>query len=79
MSKMAREIHGIRVGRAQVRTTAPAHVKGVPSGNGRNGIVREGGFVAMPFGARGTARRSTGINPQAREPIDPRMPCFSPP
>ena len=46
-------------------------------------IAQEKGIVGAPVGdlvegAKATARRSTGINPEARDPIDPRMPNLPP-
>lgn len=68
----------IVIGDADTTPTSSAHVRGVNQGNsprkGRRmkGIVDEGGR------ATGTAARSTGINADRREPIDPRMPNLSP-
>lgn len=69
----------IRVGRPQVRTDLPSHVPGVPTGNGRGNLEREPGIVVRGRMAVGTARRSTGICPRSRNPIDARMPNLSPP
>jgi len=53
----------------------PAHVKGIKQGNSR------GNYEAMkghnPDGTS-TSERSTGVNPKAHNPIDPRMPNLSP-
>jgi len=78
-------IANIRIGRAQGQQSASAHVPGVKQGNApargnRVGLERESGIHAGPDGgARATARRSTGINPKAHDPIDPRMPNLPPP
>ena len=51
------------------------HVKGIKEGNARGNYERNVGH--RPDGTS-TAKRSTGINAKAREPIDPRMPNLSP-
>lgn len=64
----------MKIGRPDVKHDAPAHVPGIRQGN-------EGPNEAQPGhwpGGRVTARRSTGIDPQAREPIDQRMPNLPP-
>jgi hypothetical protein len=53
----------------------PAHVKGIPQGNSTGSYEKMGGHEAD---GTSTARRSTGINIPAEEPIDPRMPNLSP-
>ena len=53
----------------------PAHVKGIKQGNSKGNYESQAGH--KPDG-RSTAERSTGINPKAREPIDPSMPNLSP-
>jgi hypothetical protein len=53
----------------------PAHVKGINQGNSRGNYEKQTGH--RPDGTS-TARRSTGVNPKGREPIDPRMPNLSP-
>ena len=65
----------IRTGKAEADPTALTHVCGVRSGNKRGSYAREPGH--RPDG-RSTARRSTGINPEARNPILPEMPNLSP-
>ena len=65
----------IRVGKPDVKPDAPAHTKGTKQGN-------EGSYekqVGHNADGTSTAARSTGINPKAHEPIDPRMPNLSPP
>lgn len=66
----------IRVGRRQVKPTTPTHVRGVRKGHEPGSYEKMPGH--LPDG-RSTARRSTGIAPDARDPIDPRMPNLSPP
>jgi hypothetical protein len=53
-----------------------AHMRGVREGNEPGSYDKMPGF--LPDG-RVTAERSTGINPQRRNPIDPRMPNLPPP
>jgi hypothetical protein len=53
----------------------PAHTPGVKSGNSTGNYEKQSGHLGD---GRRTARASTGINPDAREPIDPRMPNLSP-
>ncbi|MGW0808737.1 hypothetical protein [Nonomuraea sp. NPDC002799] len=65
----------IRTGRPDVRPDAPAHVKGVKEGNAPGNSAKQDGH--LPDG-RSTARRSTGINPDQHDPIDPDMPNLSP-
>jgi hypothetical protein len=65
----------MRLGRAQTKADAPAHTKGIKQGNARGNYERQSGH--LPNGTS-TAERSTGINPKAEEPIDPRMPNLSP-
>ena len=52
-----------------------AHTPGIRQGNARGNYGKQPGH--RPDGTS-TAERSTGINPKAREPIDPRMPNLSP-
>jgi hypothetical protein len=81
MARKAKVFANLRVGRRHVRPDLPSHVAGVRQGNRPGSIERERGLVQDPEDrrfARGTAERSTGINPGARNPIDPRMPNLSP-
>ena len=75
---MRRREH-LRVGRAQVKITKPSHVPGVRQGNAIGSLEKESGLRQRGAGAFATGRRSTGINAEAREPIDPRMPVLTPP
>jgi hypothetical protein len=65
----------IKVGRRSSPTDKPAHVPGIPEGNSTGNYEKQRGH--LPDG-RATAERSTGVNPKARNPIDPRMPNLSP-
>jgi hypothetical protein len=65
----------INVGKPDVSPDTPAHTPGVAQGNTGPYEKQKG----HKLGGRSTAERSTGINPSAHEPIDPRMPNLSPP
>jgi len=58
-----------------VKPDASAHTKGTNQGN--SGPYEK--QVGHNADGTSTAARSTGINPKAHEPIDPRMPNLSPP
>jgi hypothetical protein len=80
MHREPRVVDNLLVGKPQVAPDAPAHQRGVHEGNKRGNLERNPGVHPVDaWSARGSARRSTGINPRGREPIDPRMPCLSPP
>lgn len=66
----------LKVGRPDVSPSKPAHTPGVRQGNEPGSYERQAGHLPDE---RSTARRSTGINASARNPIDPRMPNLSPP
>jgi hypothetical protein len=66
----------LRVGRPDVSPSAPSHVAGIREGNQPGSYERMPGH--LPDG-RSTSRRSTGIDPDSKNPIDPRMPNLSPP
>lgn len=57
-----------------VRPDTPSHTKGTHKGEEWVQKSPEPGRV----GRTATARSSTSINPQSREPIDPRMPHLPP-
>jgi len=71
-------VSNVRVGKAQVAQDAAAHTRGVKRGNARGNSSKEDGIYATDDGAHASARRSTGINPDSRDPIDPRMPNLPP-
>jgi hypothetical protein len=71
-------IANVRIGKPDVKPTLPSHVWGVRQGNDGAGDDKQQGIVLLDNEARGTARRSTGINAKAHEPIDPRMPTLTP-
>jgi hypothetical protein len=65
----------LKVGQPDVSPDAPAHTPGIKQGNAKGNYERQAGH--LPDG-RSTSERSTGINPKAMDPIDPRMPNLSP-
>ena len=65
----------IRVGKPDVDTQSLGHVSGVRQGNARGNYESQDGH--FPDG-RANSKRSTGINSDAADPIDPRMPNLSP-
>lgn len=74
-------VANLRVGAAQTRPARPTHVAGVREGNKKGAIHRQAGLHQQhddPRFAKASAARSTGINPRARDPIDPRMPHLTP-
>jgi hypothetical protein len=74
----------IKVGKPDTKVDASAHTPGVRQGNEPGGIENDPGFYytgergAGRPSAKSTARRSTGINPKSRDPIDPNSPSLSP-
>jgi hypothetical protein len=65
----------IKVGKPQARTDVSAHVRGVREGNSSARHHEEPGLTVD---GTSTARRSTGISAEARNPILPSMPNLSP-
>ncbi|MBK8901650.1 MAG: hypothetical protein IPM53_10740 [Anaerolineaceae bacterium] len=66
----------VRVGDADVKPDTPAHTSGVKEGN--NPEKDQPGIHKSGLQATGTARRSTGINAEKRNPISDDMPNLSP-
>ena len=66
----------LKIGKPDIEPDAPSHVPGVIEGNGLGNYERQKGH--LPDG-RSTAARSTGVDAEKHEPIDPRMPNLSPP
>lgn len=62
-------------GKADVEHDTPSHVPGIKQGNSTGNYDKMPGH--QPDG-RVTARRSTGVNAGAHEPIDPSMPNLPP-
>ncbi len=75
----------IRVGKPDVATDEPSHTLGVRQGNQPGSFDRDPGHQSIegpgPGGnmGKGNARRSTSINPESKNPIDPNSPNLSPP
>jgi hypothetical protein len=65
----------IRVGKPDVKPDLAAHTPGVTQGNAQGNYEKQDGHKSD---GRSTAKRSTGINSDAMEPIDPSMPNLSP-
>lgn len=65
----------ITVGTPDVHPDSSAHVRGVRRGNHRGVVKHQPGHRRH---GRSTARRSTGIDPKARNPILRVMPNLSP-
>jgi hypothetical protein len=53
----------------------PAHTPGINQGNSKGNYEKQAGHNSD---GTSTAKRSTGVNPDGREPIDPSMPNLSP-
>jgi len=66
----------VKVGKPHTGPASPSHSPGVRGGNEPGSYEKQPGHRAD---GRSTAERSTGINPGAHDPIDPRMPNLSPP
>jgi len=75
-----RTYFNLLVGRPQAYPSMPSHIRGIHMGNAPGRYSRSAG---MRRGRDGvllvTARRSTGINPRRRNPIDPSSPNLAPP
>jgi hypothetical protein len=65
----------LKVGRPDTVPDISAHTPGVFEGNAKGNYESQEGF--MPDG-RVTAAISTGMDPQAHGPIDPKMPNIPP-
>jgi hypothetical protein len=68
-------VSGIRTGKADVEPSKPSHTEGVRQGNEPGSYDKQ---VGHHGDGRSDARRSTGVNPKSRNPIDPAMPNLSP-
>ena len=74
----------IRVGKPDTTPDAPAHTPGVNQGNEPGGTDADPGLEytgeagAERSTARSYARKSTSINAEKRNPIDPSMPNLPP-
>jgi hypothetical protein len=65
----------VKTGSGDVPPDITAHVPGIAQGNAPGRYEKMPGH--LPDG-RSTSERSTGINAQATNPIDPSMPNLSP-
>jgi hypothetical protein len=65
----------IRTGDPDIDTKNLGHTPGIHQGNKPGNYDAQDGH--LPDG-RSTAARSTGVNPEGMEPIDPSMPNLSP-
>jgi hypothetical protein len=65
----------IKTGTPDVKPDLPAHTPGVAMGNARGSYESMAGHNSD---GTSTSERSTGVNPRAAGPIDPRMPNLSP-
>ncbi len=73
-------IANVRIGPARTDPAAPAHTRGVREGNRVRKAERVRGMHEQdPLFAVATAERSTGINPERHNPIDPDSPNLPPP
>jgi hypothetical protein len=74
----------IRVGKPDTKVDAAAHTPGVGQGNKPGGTASDPGlYETGETGAgrpsmKSTARKSTGINPEKRNPIDSSSPNLPP-
>ncbi len=79
MSMQHPQVGNIVVGKPDIDTSKPSHVRGVHEGNWPGKLRRTSGVRtedAEDF--VNAVTRSTGINPERRAPIDPRMPFLTP-
>lgn len=67
--------NNIQVGKPDTEPSLPSHTRGVQEGNAPGNYEKQVGHY--PKG-KATARRSTGIDADRRNPIDPRMPNLTP-
>ena len=66
----------LKTGKADVEASKPSHTPGVRQGNEVGSYDKQPGHEPDD---RSNARRSTGVNAKARDPILPDMPKLSPP
>lgn len=65
--------------RQDVSPDTPSHTPGTPKGEELSVLKGKEPGRDKPHVAPRTARDSTSIKPESKEPIDPRMPHFPPP
>jgi hypothetical protein len=68
--------NNLRVGRPDTTPDAPSHVPGIQQGN--SPAKRDPGNNRVGAQIKADARRSTSINPEARNPITPNAPNLPP-
>ena len=74
----------IKVGKPDTTHDSSAHTPGVAQGNAPGGTAADPGLIQTGETGAGrptmksTARKSTGINPEKRNPIDPNSPNLPP-
>lgn len=68
--------YNLRVGPPDTTNDAPAHIPGTRQGN--SPPTRDPGITRVGGQLKTNARRSTGINADARNPITPGAPNLSP-
>jgi hypothetical protein len=68
--------YNLKVGKPDTTQDSPSHTPGTRQGN--SPAVKDPGFERVGNRLRVTARRSTGINAEARRPITPGAPDLSP-
>jgi len=74
----------IKVGKPDTTHDSSAHTPGVAQGNAPGGTAADPGFIQTGETGAGrptmksTARKSTGINPEKRNPIDRNSPNLPP-
>jgi len=73
--QIAGKVLGVAQGVGGVPPDISSHSPGVQQGNSTGNY--ESAIGHNPDGTS-TSERSTGVNPKAQEPIDPRMPNLSP-
>lgn len=77
-------IENITVGKPDTTPSKSSHTWGVREGNRRHTVIGETGHTQVGLKGAGrptakvTAWRSTGINPEHRNPIDSNMPHLTP-
>ena len=71
-------ISNIKVGKADTSPSKSAHTRGVRQGNECGSFDREPGLYRVGKMGKATARRSTGISPGSKNPIDPTSPNLPP-
>jgi hypothetical protein len=71
-------ISNIIVGKPDVDVEKSSHVRGVREGNQEGSLSRQRGLEEDHGMVRATAARSTGVNAEHRNPIDPTSPNLPP-